>query len=40
MRNIAVRLGVSTNTVLKVSRGPFEAANGAAREVGPKIATG
>jgi hypothetical protein len=26
MRKIAARLGVSTNTVLKVSRVPFEAA--------------
>jgi DNA invertase Pin-like site-specific DNA recombinase len=30
MRKIAARLGVSTNTVLKVSRGPFEGASAAA----------
>jgi hypothetical protein len=30
MRKIAARLGISTNTVLKVSRGPFEASAAAA----------
>jgi hypothetical protein len=30
MRKLAARLGISTNTVLKASRGPFEASAAAA----------
>jgi hypothetical protein len=30
MRKIAARFGISTNTVLKVSRGPFDASAAAA----------